>query len=95
MASGVKFTKASWTTNGGVVRTANANNITVRKIATVHGEFAEEEKTANAYLIAAAPDLLEQLKHARALLLDAYSVFEPHRLAGIDAAIDKAEGRAP
>ncbi len=55
------------------------------------GKDDDEVKAAG--LIAAAPDLLAQLKHARAMLLDAYSVFGEDRLKDIDAAIAKAEGR--
>ena len=73
-------------------------------VATIYPDLNEDgrgwkqasilEANARAHLLAAAPDLLEQLKHARALLLDAYSVFGEDRLKGIDAAIAKAEGRA-
>lgn len=89
MTTAAKHTAEPWTTNGSIVRTVDGNNMTDRKIATVHGGFGEAEKIANARLIAAAPELLEALKIVRKK-----SYLPTHCAAIIDAAIAKAEGGA-
>lgn len=54
----------------------------------------DAEDAANARLIATAPELLEALRDAAKYL--SYGVPESHPLLqGVDAAIAKAEGRAP
>lgn len=76
-------------------RPVNGENL----IATVSSEGRFAERQANARLIAAAPDMLEALKHAaqRAnetgndVLAWQETVYAMHKI--IDAAIAKAEGR--
>lgn len=101
--TGTAHTEGPWQTNGGIVRTVDENSITVRKIATVHGEFGEAEKIANARLIAAAPELLEALKATLGKWVDLVesgdagfwdAEEEPHVIAA-RAAIARAEGRQP
>jgi hypothetical protein len=50
---------------------------------------SEPEEMANAYLIAAAPDLLKALKACRDLLFESYGEQNPF----VDALIAKAEGK--
>jgi hypothetical protein len=63
-----RFTQGEWQSNGGLVRTVDANNITVAKIATLEGEFGSEEKAANGQLIAAAPALFLALHNLASLI---------------------------
>jgi len=56
-----EHTPGPWATNGGIVRTADENNLTVKRIASISGAFGDPEKIANALLIAAAPDMAAAL----------------------------------
>lgn len=56
-----------------------------------HGSVVEKEMSANARLIAAAPELLDALYDVDATATDAY---DPVMLAKVQAAIAKAEGRS-
>jgi hypothetical protein len=61
-----------------------------------HGEVGTDEAKANAYLLAAAPDLLAACKAALALMQDPDSdeYFDAFKLESIlESAISKAEGK--
>lgn len=61
-------------------------------IARIRGqELAKDEQAANARLIAAAPELLAELKKRRDCL--AKFVLEDDEIAELDALIKKAEGK--
>lgn len=104
MTTAAKHTAEPWTTNGSIVRTVDGNNMTDRKIATVHGDFGEAEKIANARLIAAAPDLLTALRdlvevnenhnESIAKIIGKPLTWKDDYLDAARAAIAKAEGGA-
>jgi len=58
-----------------------------------------EEEMANAFLLAAAPDMLQELKRAEVVLANLAEVYDTpmarENLEAIRAAIAKAEGREP
>lgn len=93
-----EHTPGPWCTNGGLVRTADANNITNRKIASVFGPMGDAEKIANARLIAAAPELLDALEGLSDILSRAESnasgnpewEFVSKRVNAARAAVEKA-----
>jgi len=69
--------------NHGVIRIASADTTTI---------LSQEERQANALLIAAAPDMYEALKEARITL----NILQPKGsavLREIDTALAKAEGK--
>ncbi|MDX2334635.1 hypothetical protein [Brevundimonas vesicularis] len=92
-------TEGEWITSGGVVRIADENNITIKKVATAHGQFGDEERKANARLMSAAPDLKAALVAAKQQMWlaarDQWTMRDFKSWAviqQIDAALSKADG---
>lgn len=87
-----QYTPGPWTVSGRQVKSIDhGKRYTVAT--TNNPKFTDEANASNAWLIAAAPDLLTALRIAEDAL-DIYSGGQSSDLAAIRAAIDKAMGAA-